>query len=230
MVVLALVPAIVPGARRRAAAAAIAFLLAAGSAFELPLAWSFPGRLLGRFGGGFLDFYDVQVPFDAARAPAHALRAADRGLRLHARVALAAAARRPGLASVGLVVGVGWPGTLLPGHDLLRGALLLAGVLLAIVVPRGRGPVRGLGAALAAGALVVVAAVGASSSPALAKRAFLDWQHWDPYTRPAKPVDVAYVWDSSYDGLTFHGKPTRCSGSRPTRSRATGERPCSTRS
>lgn len=207
VVVLALIPSIAPGTRRRAAAAAIAFLLAAGSAFELPIAWSFPGHLLGRFGGGFLDFYDVQVPFDPAAHP-----------RMHAvlmmavfaftlLVALAAAARRPGLAAAGLVVGVGWPGTLLPGHDLLRGALLLAGVLVAIVCLR-RGPIRGLGAAFAAGALVIVAAVGASSSPALAKRAFLDWQHWDPYTRPAKPVNVSYVWNSSYDDLTFHGKPT----------------------
>src|SRR5438034_27851 len=38
--------------------------------------------------------------------------------------------------------------------------------------------------------------------------AFLDWQHWDLYTKPAKPVDVSYVWNSSYSGLTYHGKPT----------------------
>ena len=62
------------------------------------------------------------------------------------------------------------------------------------------GPVRGLGAALAAGTLVLVAALAATSSPAFAKRAFLDWQHWDPYTKPAKPVDVSYVWNSSYSG------------------------------
>jgi transglutaminase-like putative cysteine protease len=149
----------------------------------------------------------VQVPFDPAAHPRM------HGVLLIAVfaftlwVALAAAARRPGLAAAGLVVGAGWPGTLYPGHDLLRGALLLVGVLVSIACLR-RGPVRGAGAALAAGALVLVAAVGASSSPALAKHAFLDWQRWDPYTRPAKPVNVSYVWDSSYDGLTFHGKPT----------------------
>ena len=53
-----------------------------------------------------------------------------------------------------------------------------------------------------------LAALAATSSPAFAKRAFLDWQHWDLYTKPAKPVDVSYVWNSSYSGLTFHGKPT----------------------
>ena len=207
VVALALLPALVPGARRRAAVAVAAFLVAGASAFDLSVAWSFPGHLLARFGGGYLDFYDVQVPFDPAAHPRM------HGVLLIAVfaftlwVALAAAARRPGLAAAGLVVGAGWPGTLYPGHDLLRGALILVGVLISIVCVR-RGPVRGVGAALAAGALVLIAAVGASSSPAIAKHAFLGWQHWDPYTRPAKPVDVSYVWDSSYDDLTFHGKPT----------------------
>ena len=207
IVVLALLPSLVPGARRRAAAAIAAFLVAAASAFELPLAWSYPGDLLDRFGHGFLDFYDVQVPFDPATHPRmhSVLLIAVFAFTLAA--ALAAAARRAGLASAALVVGVGWPATLLPGHDLLRGALLLVGVLISIVCLR-RGPVRGLGAALAAGGVVLLAAVAASSSPAFAKGAFLDWQQWDFYTRPAKPVSVAYVWNSSYDDLTFHGKPT----------------------
>jgi transglutaminase-like putative cysteine protease len=203
VVALALVPAIVPGARRRAVAA----LIAAGSFLELAFGWSFPGGILSSFGRGFLDFYDVQVPFDpATHARMHGvLLVAVFAFTLW--IGLAAAARRPGLASAGLVVGVGWPGTLLPGHDLLRGALLLAGVLIAIVFLR-RGPLRGLGTALAAGALVLVAAVGASSSPAFAKHEFLHWQRWDLHSQQSKPVDVSYVWDSSYDGLTFRGKPT----------------------
>ena len=52
-----------------------------------------------------------------------------------------------------------------------------------------------------------MAALAATSSPAFAKHAFLDWQHWD-LTKPAKPVDVSYVWNSDYSGLTFRGKPT----------------------
>jgi transglutaminase-like putative cysteine protease len=203
VVALALLPALVPGSRRRGAVVA----LAAAGALELAFGWSSPGEILSSFGRGFLDFYDVQVPFDAG---VHARMQSVLLVALFAFtlwVVLAAAARRPGLASVGLVVGVGWPGTLLPGHDLLRGALLLAGVLVAIVSLR-REPLRGLGTALALGALVVVAAVGASSSPAFAKRAFLDWQSWDPYDHPTKPVDVSYIWDSSYDGLTFPKKPT----------------------
>ena len=66
---LALLPSLVSGARRRATTAILAFLVAAASAFELPLAWSYPGQLLDRFGRGFLDFYDVQVPFDPAFHP-----------------------------------------------------------------------------------------------------------------------------------------------------------------
>ena len=75
-------------------------------------------------------------------------------------------------------------------------------------MPRRRGPLRGVGTALAVGALVLVAALAASSSPAFAKRAFLHWQNWDPYDHPTKPVDISYIWDSSYDGLTFPRKPT----------------------
>jgi protein-glutamine gamma-glutamyltransferase len=207
VVALALAPSLVAGRRARAAAAAIALLLAGAVAFDLRLDWNLPGGVLSAFGDGFVEFYDVQVPFDAGAHPRM------HGVLLIAvfafalAVALAAAASRPGLAAMALVVGVGWPATLLPGHDLLRGALLLAVVLVTVSVLR-RSSLRGVGTAVAAGTVVVLAAVAASSSPALAKRAFLDWQRWDPYTKPAKPVDVSFVWDSSYTGLTFRGKPT----------------------
>ena len=158
VVVVALVPALVPGSvRRRAVPALLAFLVAAGIAFDLEPGVHFPGRLLARFGGGFLDYYDVQVPFD------HANHARMHGVLLLAifaftlLIALAAAARRPGLAALGLVVAVGWPATLLPGNDLLRGTLLLVGVLVLFVGLR-REPLRGLGYAAAAGAVVVLAA------------------------------------------------------------------------
>ena len=179
MVALALAPALVPGTRRRAVVAA----LAAAGVLEIAFGWSYPGGILSSFGRGFLDFYDVQVPFDPGAHP-----------RMHGvlLVALFAFTLWVGLAAGGAAA---WArrgrarrrrrlaGTLLPGHDLLRGALLLAGVLVAIVCLR-RGPLRGLGTALAVGALVLVAAVAASSSPAFAKRAFLDWQNWDPYNHP----------------------------------------------
>ena len=51
-------------------------------------------------------------------------------------------------------------------------------------------------------------AVAASTSPALAKHGFVDWQNWDFYNRPAKPVSVSYVWNSSYSGFSFPKKQT----------------------
>ena len=207
VILLAIAVALVRPRSARIAACVIALLLTGAIAFGAGHVSALPGRMLSRFGSGFLEFYDYQIPFDPTAHP-----------RMHGVLlvalfaftlafALAVAARRPGLAAIALVVGVGWPGTLLPGHDLLRGCLLLVAVLATVVVLRP-GPVRGVGPALAAGTLVLLAALAATSSPAFAKRAFIDWQHWDPYTKPAKPVDVSYVWNSSYSGLTFHGKPT----------------------
>jgi transglutaminase-like putative cysteine protease len=207
VVLLALLPLLARTRGLRALAALVAFLAAGAIAFDLGPSWALPGRILTRFGDGFLEFYDVQIPFNPDAHPRM------HGVLLVALfaftlcVALAAAARRAGLVAIALVVGVGWPGTLLPGHDLSRGALLLIAVLATTVLLRP-GPLRGLGVATAAGALIVTGALLATGSPALAKRAFLDWQHWDLYTKPAKPVDVSYVWDSSYRGLSFHGKPT----------------------
>jgi transglutaminase-like putative cysteine protease len=207
VVLLAIGAALVRPRRAQVAACVVALLVTGAIAFGAGHLWALPGRMLSRFGDGFLEFYDYQVPFDPTAHP-----------RMHGVLlvalfaftlafALAVAARRPGLAAIVLVVGVGWPGTLLPGHDLLRGSLLLVGVLATAVLLR-HGPLRGLGAALAAGALVLVAALAATSSPAFAKRAILDWQHWDPYTKPSKPVDVSYVWNSDYRGLSFPRKPT----------------------
>ena len=206
IVLLALVPVLVRG-WARVAAIVVTLFVAGAIAFDVGPGWALPGRVLGRFGNGFLEFYDVQVPFARADHP-HM-----HGVLLIAvfaftlAFALAVSARRLGLAAFALLVGVGWPGTLLPGHDLMRGALLLAAVLATTALLR-RHPSRALGPALVAGGVVVVVALAASSSPALAKRAFLGWQHWDLYTKPAQPVDVSYVWNSSYSGLTFRGKPT----------------------
>ena len=205
MVVLGLVPALAPGRRNRIAAGVVAFLVAAGVAFDLGPGIHYPGRLLGRFGQGFLDFYDVKLPFDAG---AHS--------RMHGTVLLAVfaftlaasvaiAARRPKSASLALLVGAGWPATLLAGHDLARGAALLAGLLVLLVGLRER---PRLGYAPIAGLAVIVVALAASSSPALARHGFVDWQSWDFYTRPSKPVSVSYVWNSDYSGLNFPKKHT----------------------
>jgi len=206
MVVLAVAPAIVAGLRYRIAAAVIAFLVAAGVALDLGPGIHFPGRLLGRFGQGFVDFYDVKLPFDPGANP-----------RMHGTVllatfaftlaaSLAIAARRPRQASLALLVGAGWPATLLQGHDYQRGAALLAGLLALLVGLRERP--RTFGYAPVAGLAVIVVALAASSTPALARHGFVNWQAWDFYTRPAKPVSVSYVWSSNYSGLSFPRKRT----------------------
>jgi transglutaminase-like putative cysteine protease len=206
IVILAVAPALVPGVRARIATAAIGFLVAAGIAFDQGPGLHYAGRLLSRFGQGFLDFYDMKLPFSAVAQP-----------RMHGTIllavfvftlaaSLAIAARRPRWASLALLVGAGWPATLLGGHDFLRGAGILAGLLVLLAGLRERP--RAVGYAPFAGLAVVLAGLLLSSTPALARHGFVNWQSWDFYTRPAKPVSVSYVWSSNYSGFSYPRKET----------------------
>ena len=208
---LGLAPALARRTRDRIVVALVAALVAAQRALDVsPLdarpfdeEHDFFGPLLSRFADGFLGFYDVVLPFDGGEHP-----------RLHGLVLLAVfgsclavgiaiAARRPLVASLALVAAAGWPATLVPGEgDVLRGAALLACVLLLLFGAR-RVPSRRLAQAALAAMLVVLAAAAASTSSAVAKGAFLDWQHWDPYTEPQKQVSVRFAWDSNYDGIRY---------------------------
>jgi transglutaminase-like putative cysteine protease len=205
LVLLALVPAL--GSRRWRFPLAVACLLvAAAVAFRLRPGPHYPGRLASHLWTGFLSFYDVQLPFAAV---AH--RNMDGTVLLAvfaftAAAVLAISARRPGLAATVLLVGAGWPATLLAGHELLRGAVILAALLVLLSGLRERGATPGW--AVAVGAAIVLAGVGASTSSALAKREFLRWQSWDLHVPGIKPVDVSYVWSSDYSGLTFPRKKT----------------------
>jgi len=206
VVLLAISPALVRGWRRRVPLAVVAFLLATGGAFQISPGLGFPATLGSRFWQGFLEFYDIGLPFDPNVHP-----------WMHGTIvvavfvftlvcAIAIAGREPQPAAIALLFGAGWPATLLTGDDLLRGTFLLVGLL--VVLVGARGGARGLRYAPAAIGLVVLAAVALSSSPALAKHGFIDWQKWDFYTRPAKPVDVNYVWNSRYTGFSFPKKKT----------------------
>src|SRR5437016_1643990 len=195
----------------RLAAFAVSALLAAWVAFPIsPLALrpggeGFFGPLGSRFSRGFLDFYDYRLPFDPAEHP-----------RMHGviliaifgftfAVALAVAARRALLAVVLFFIAAGWPATLLAGgNELGRGVAILA-VTLALLAGMTERPTR---LALIAAGAVLVGALALSSSPAVAKSAFLDWQHWDFYTRAQKAVSVRYVWDAHYGGVSFPKKKT----------------------
>ncbi|MDQ2981583.1 MAG: DUF3488 and transglutaminase-like domain-containing protein [Actinomycetota bacterium] len=206
MVALAVVPALLPTRRLRLAAGGVAFVAAACIALEVwpPFA---VGRLVGRAGGGFLDFYDVLVPFNGG---AHPLMHDVMLLAVFVFAllgALAVAARRPLAASLAVVAGAGWPSTILPGDDLARGALLFVAAL-ALVAWLQPGTHR-LPPQILTGTALVVAALIVSSSGSVAKGQYLDWQNWNLYTKRGKPVNVQYLWRANYDGITFPRKRTR---------------------
>ena len=221
MLALAFLPAlaIAVGARRIwvATLAVAATLAACIEVFHTPVTDARPGGehdffgpVLGSFRDGFLNFYDTTLPFRRGDFP---LMHADVLLAIFA-FALAAgiliAARRPIGAAVVLVVGIGWPTTLVPGsRPLLVGGLALGGVLAVLFLLRsGTHPARGLAQGVAVALVLVAAAAAASTSESVAKGAFLTWQQWDPYDQPDDAVGVRYVWNSHYLGIHFPKKKT----------------------
>ena len=210
IMLLALCPALVRPLAARIGTGVVALLLVVHSAFGLSILHPrhFFGPVLGRSRDGFLAFYDVKLPLDPSSHPhMHAVvLVAIFGFCL--ALALAVASRRAVAAALVLVVGAGWPATLLTGgNELLRGGIVLTAalVLLAGLAARDWGM---LGRAVTAGAAVILCAVAAASSPAVAKSEFLNWQSWDFYTRPQTPVSVSYVWRSDYSGIRFPKKVT----------------------
>lgn len=211
VVVLAIAPALLPRTWLRVAGALVSALVVSWLAFSASALEVWPGghRFLGplghRFSSGFLDFYEFRLPIDAHQHPwMHGvILAALFGFSL--AVALAVAARRAVLAVVCFLVGAGWPATLLTGgHELARGAVILGGALVVLAGLCGR-PGR---LAIPVGGALVLSALALSTSPAVAKTAFLDWQHWRFATPPQKPVSVRYVWDSDYSGIRFPPRAT----------------------
>ena len=170
----------------------------------------FFGPVLGSFRDGFLNFYDTTLPFRRSDFPLmHAdVLLAIFGFALAAGILIAV--RRPIGAAVVLVVGVGWPTTLVPGsRPLLVGAFALVGVLAVLFLLRsGTHPARGLAQGFAVALVLVAVAAAASTSDSVAKGAFLTWQRWDPYDQPDDPVGVRYVWNSHYLGIHFPKKKT----------------------
>jgi transglutaminase-like putative cysteine protease len=203
VVLLAFLPSLARRRWTRALGYAGAVALAVGSLLEVsPLD---PAKALERFGDGVVLFYDERVPIDPAEQPDMAAVALLAIFAFCSLLALAVAARRPVGAAAVLLVGAGWPATLVPGGgDLVRGALILAAALVLLAGLR-RTPSRH---ALVAGAVVLAAAVGASTSAAVDRGAFLAWEKWDVYDGAPKPVGVQYVWDGRYAGVTFPERET----------------------
>jgi transglutaminase-like putative cysteine protease len=202
VVLLALAPVLAPTLALRLALSVPAVLTAAWVALDTPAGddrRGFFGPVLDRFGDGFVDFWDVQVPFSGLER-----------LHMHGVVVVAVfgfclvlghavAARRPLLAVLALIAGAGWPAALYPSRSVLYGALILAAALWLLAGLR----TARLGPALVAGAVLVLAAAGASTSAAVAKDGVLAWERWNPSGSARDPVSVAYVWDANYDGIEF---------------------------
>ena len=206
MVLLGVAPALLPTLRLRLAGAAAALLVASSIALDTrPYDL---GAILSRSGRGFLDFYDVLVPFAGSE---HRLM---HGVLLLAAflftalASLAVAARRPLLAGLVLVAGAGWPATIFPGHDDLGRGLLLLVVALALIARLGPSTRRGAPQVLVGTAIAVVALI-ASSWDGVARAQFLDWQNWDLSTKTGPSVSVEYVWKANYRGISFPEKRTR---------------------
>jgi transglutaminase-like putative cysteine protease len=211
LIALAIAPALVRALWPRVAATAVAALAAAAVAFDVSPARLWPdgggffGPVVRRFGNGFLDFYDYRLPIDPVEHARMHMVVLAAVFAFTLVVGFAVAARRPLVAVVVFLVGAGWPATLLAGgNELARGAVILAGALALLAGVSGRGGRL----TLPVGAAVVLGAVALSASPAVAKTAFLDWQHWDFYNRPQTPVAVSYVWDTNYAPLRYPKKTT----------------------
>jgi protein-glutamine gamma-glutamyltransferase len=207
IVLLALAPALATRTWLRLALVPTATLTALWIAFDTPAPddrRGFFAPVWHRFEDGVLDYYDVTLPFAAAEQPhMHGvLLLAVFGFC--AVLAQAVALRRPLPAVLAVVAGAGWPAVLYPERALLLGALVLAAALWLLA---GLATTRPL-PALAAGALVVLVAAGASTSAAVAKDGLLDWERWDPSGALRVPVSVSYVWDANYGGIEFAEKPT----------------------
>ena len=204
VILLALAPALVRGRAARIAALVVALVVGARLVFGLWL--QHPVRIASAFANGFLDFYDVPVPFDPR------LHAEMRSVILVAvfgftlALGLAIAARRPLAAVLVVLVGAGWPATLAgSARGLGAGIAILLAVLVVLAGLTSRRVPR---VAVPAAILVAVAALVLSSSSAVAKGELVGWQHWDFYNAPAAPVSVSYVWDAQYNGLHFPRKRT----------------------
>jgi transglutaminase-like putative cysteine protease len=201
---LGVIVALVPRRPLQLAAGLGALLAAVHLAFGLR-----PARgIFSEFANGLVDYYEVTLPFDPFDHE-----------RMHGVLLLAvfaftlgtslAIARRRAILAVALMfAGAAWPVTLIrDAPSTARGALLLVAALILLAVLRPGARPRAGQTALVGGGLLLAALI-AVSSPAVAKGGFLNWEQWEPYTRPEKPVDVSYVWDANYNGVNFPKRST----------------------
>lgn len=172
-----------------------------GDGFGLGHAFSAFGT---RFGNGFSDFYGTHLPFDPrVNTAMHELVLSALFLFVLG-VALLVAERRPVASALALLMGAGWPTTLLgPSHGIAMGAAILGA---ALVLLAGLGSRRLPALALPAAVVVVIAAVAVGSATA-ARHGLVHWQSWNLAHVASGPTDVGFVWNAQYGGLTWSGHP-----------------------
>jgi transglutaminase-like putative cysteine protease len=173
-----------------------------GSAFGVSDSLSALGT---RFGNGFNDFYGTHLPFDPrVHAAMHELVLS--GVFVFALgLTLLVAARKPVAAALVLLVGAGWPATLLgPSRGIAMGAAILGG---ALVLLAGLSSRRVPALAFPAGIVVAVAAITVGSATA-ARHGLVQWQSWNLAHVAIGPTDIGFVWNAQYGGLKFSGHPT----------------------
>jgi transglutaminase-like putative cysteine protease len=166
--------------------------------------------------GGILDdgahaWFTAHTPFDTGR-----FVAVDRDLKLAffalaAILAWALICRAWALAAVAVgFLLFALPSTVVDlSGDGVRAALFLFLALGALYVTGER--LQRSGAAPQAAVLgvgAVVAGLIVGGAPGVSKDAFLGWQKWDPLAKPAKRVNVQYVWDQTYKPLHWPKKKT----------------------
>jgi len=198
---------------RPVAARVVVFVvaLALGSRLAFGLSVFHPRHLFGpldaRAGNGLVDFYDVHLPFDPRLHPDMRSLALTAVLAFALLVALLVDLGRPLPALLALLLGAGWPATLLgPSGALTAGTLvLLAGLVILVGLARRRPPRATVPAVAVMGAI----AFGLASSTAAAQHGVVAWQAWRPLTHASKLVTVSFVWDSRYRPITFPRKRTR---------------------
>jgi hypothetical protein len=131
-------PALAPRFWQRLALLAIGTLAAIDLAVHVPLLH--PWRAESRMWNGFLDFYEVRLPFNPSFHPGmHALLLLA-GFGFTAGVALAAASRRPVAAVAFLVVGAGWPAAPRQERPPARGGIILDFAVSSCRAPDRRAP------------------------------------------------------------------------------------------
>jgi transglutaminase-like putative cysteine protease len=120
---------------------------------------------------------------------------------------LSIASRRPLLAGAIAAVAIAWPATLADGDPVVWGCVAL-GAALWPTIALGAATRQMLVGGVAAAAVVLAGSALAAERVAPPGEARIDWRGWSPLGGDGARVGVRYVWDASYDGITFPSEPT----------------------